>query len=181
MNYTHRDIVFDELRRYLKTYVGFTNTKISVLEIGAGEHSAKQVFEEFFEQVVYTTIDNESEYKSANNYKMEADDLDFNDSMFDFVFMSHVSEHFENPIMCFKEARRVLKKDGILFNASPYPCVHQILLGDPKHLFVLSEIQLLVLIHFVGFDNIEWAYVTKIYKDIPVLEQDWNVIMVAKK
>lgn len=41
------------------------------------------------------------------------------DASQDFVIANHVIEHFQNPILFFKNAHRVLRKGGILFLAIP--------------------------------------------------------------
>lgn len=185
MNYTHRDIVFEELRTVLMNEyvdkVDVYNPKI--LEIGAGNASAKDVFDfMLLEPYSYITIDNESEYTDKTNIKMDAEDLKFDDNTFDFIFLSHTSEHFENPLKCWKEIYRVLKPNGLVFNASPYPCIHQILFGDINHLFVLNEFQMAKLLSTAGFNKFEQISVKKtLDKQLIPKEQDWNVIVVARK
>ncbi|KLI19059.1 class I SAM-dependent methyltransferase [Brachyspira hyodysenteriae] len=48
------------------------------------------------------------------------DDLPFKDSTVDFVFTSHVLEHFFDPIKALKEWYRVTKKDGYIFMIIPH-------------------------------------------------------------
>lgn len=182
MEYTHNDIVAEALLSSIRRGDLKLTPGMKILEIGAGLNPMKRVFEAFIDNVTYICIDNESEYKNENNIIMDANNLQFGDESFDLVYMSHVSEHFENPVQCFKEIHRVLKKDGVLFNASPYPCIHQILGGDTNHIFVLSDIQLMKLLNYVGFSKFETVYVKREYQQKMVLkEQDWNVIMVAIK
>ncbi|MDA0061962.1 class I SAM-dependent methyltransferase [Brachyspira hyodysenteriae] len=48
------------------------------------------------------------------------DDLPFKDNTVDFVFTSHVLEHFFDPIKALKEWYRVTKKDGYIFMIIPH-------------------------------------------------------------
>lgn len=48
------------------------------------------------------------------------DDLPFKDNTVDFVFTSHVLEHFFDPIKALKEWYRVTKKDGYVFMIIPH-------------------------------------------------------------
>ncbi len=48
------------------------------------------------------------------------DDLPFKDSTLDFVFTSHVLEHFFDPIKALEEWYRVTKKDGYIFMIIPH-------------------------------------------------------------
>ncbi|MBT8721093.1 class I SAM-dependent methyltransferase [Brachyspira hyodysenteriae] len=48
------------------------------------------------------------------------DELPFKDSTVDFVFTSHVLEHFFDPIKALKEWYRVTKKDGYIFMIIPH-------------------------------------------------------------
>ena len=50
----------------------------------------------------------------------KGDDLPFKDNTIDFVFTSHVIEHFYDPIKALKEWYRVIKKDGYIFIIAPH-------------------------------------------------------------
>lgn len=174
MNYTHRDIVLEEVERFVRQ-----DNPDNILEIGAGMNSFKPIFETF-NQKEYTCIDNESQYK-GDSIKMDAHSMTFKDKEFDCVFMCHVAEHFEDPIRAFSEIHRVLDKGGKMLSITPNNCEHQILLGDPAHLFVLSPIQYIKLLKHVGFREVT-SYVQMTYKgkQIPKV-QDYNIITVAIK
>jgi ubiquinone/menaquinone biosynthesis C-methylase UbiE len=53
-------------------------------------------------------------FKVAN-----AERMPFIDETFDIILMSDVIEHVLNPTLCFKEMKRVLKKDGVIFLIVP--------------------------------------------------------------
>ena len=56
----------------------------------------------------------------AINIVALGDDLPFKDNTFDYVFTSHVMEHFFDPIKAIKEHLRVIKKGGYLVYIIPY-------------------------------------------------------------
>lgn len=174
------DLVSQELESFLINK--YSNDKnITVLEIGAGMRLLLPVFNKLHIIVSYVSVDNQSEYVNADNLLMSAENLDFVDNTFDLVIMSHTAEHFENPIKCFKEINRVLKHDGILWSATPYPSVHQILFGDQNHYFVLNDLQIMKLLLLSGF-NVYSIYVNKILGNKLInKEQDWNIISIGFK
>lgn len=55
------------------------------------------------------------------NVVANGDDLPFKDNTFDYVFTSHVMEHFFDPIKAIKEHLRVIKKGGYLLYIIPNP------------------------------------------------------------
>ena len=55
----------------------------------------------------------------AVNIVASGDSLPFKDGTFDYVFNSHVMEHFFDPIKAIKEHLRVIKKGGYLFYIIP--------------------------------------------------------------
>ena len=57
--------------------------------------------------------------KTYVNIVALGDDLPFKDNVFDYVFTSHVMEHFFDPIKAIKEHLRVVKKGGILLYIIP--------------------------------------------------------------
>jgi len=168
---THRDISGEEVRKVLRGE-RYRHT----LEIGAGLHS----FMDGFNTEDYTKIDNESQYK-GNSIKMDAHNMSFEDNEFDCVFMCHVAEHFIDPIQAFSEIYRVLEKGGKMLSITPNDCEHQILLGDPAHLFVLNTMQWLRLLEHVGFSEVK-SYTQMTYKGKQINKiQDYNIITVATK
>ena len=54
------------------------------------------------------------------NVVASGDNLPFKDNTFDYVFNSHVMEHFFDPIKAIKEHLRVIKKGGYLLYIIPY-------------------------------------------------------------
>ena len=54
------------------------------------------------------------------NVVASGDDLPFKDNTFDYVFTSHVMEHFFDPIKAIQEHLRVIKKGGVLVYIIPH-------------------------------------------------------------
>lgn len=180
MNYTHRDLVFSELKQFLHSQ----GSKIkNVLEIGAGGNdnpnavSSRQIFER--EGINYTGVDKHAK-EDSKIFKMDAHKLDFPDESFDMVYLCHTFEHLENPIQALKEVKRVLNKGGWLWMATPNPCEHHILLKDFDHIFVLEPMQMTRLLWYVGIEGASYKqYLMEGYV-IP-REQDINVITLGRK
>ena len=56
----------------------------------------------------------------AINIVALGDDLPFKDNTFDYVFTSHVMEHFFDPVKAIQEHLRVIKKGGVLVYIIPH-------------------------------------------------------------
>ena len=56
--------------------------------------------------------------------------LPFNNKVFDVVFMLEVLEHVENPSLCLREIRRVLKPQGQLILSVPNPYCWEEIFGN---------------------------------------------------
>lgn len=179
MNYTHRDITFSELRTFLQNH-----PTSNVLEIGAGGNdnpnaiSAKDIFNEF--KIEYTGIDKFAKSEPNGLIRMDAHDLQFNDETFDLIYLCHTFEHLENPIKAIKQMKRVLKKGGFIWMATPNPCEHHILLKDPDHIFVLEPMQLMRLFIYCGLKCASYKQYSFNNVFIPKY-QDINVITIARK
>ena len=61
-----------------------------------------------------------------------ADSLDYDDDIFDIVFMSHLLHHVDNPSEVIKSCARILKPGGHIFTR--YGAIEQIR-NDPAHTF----------------------------------------------
>jgi len=106
--------------------------------------------------------------------------MNFEDE-FDLVFMCHVAEHFQNPMLAWTKIYEALEEDGKAISITPNMCEHQILNGDPDHFFVLNELQWIKLLRSVGFKKVK-SYKQMTYQgsQIPKV-QDYNIITVATK
>lgn len=89
-----------------------------------------------------------------NKYRIElgnAESLPFNGQDFDVIVMEQVLEHLFNPIMAFREARRVLRPGGILCIGVPDASRYSDLYFFDFYWFLLRE-------HIQHFDNIHLNY-----------------------
>lgn len=166
----HRDYVQIELEDFLSKHSG-----ANVLEIGCGNTH----FKEFFEEKGYKwTGQDIAEYPDASIVcKMEELSKVIEHEQFDLVFSCHSFEHCERPIDALRAFRKVLKKGGWLFLATPHACEHQILKADNDHIFVLNQWQMARLLTYTFFSDI---VVTLQCIGIEK-EQDWNVVSIGRK
>lgn len=138
-----------------------------VLEIGRGDSVE---FKNYFEEkgALFDSIDRkEGEYW---------EDIHRADNFYNFVFSSHCFEHVSHPLLCLREAKRVLKTGGKLLIVTPFHCRHQVLEGDPEHLFVFTDLQMAKLLNFSGFKNVSCV----VHADSE-REQDYNLFSTGEK
>jgi SAM-dependent methyltransferase len=167
---THRDYVKVPMEKFFDR-IEYKD----VLEIGPGSHPFKEFFEKKGMKWYGTDICFPENIAGYFNNSM--DDLkDVKDECFDYVFSCHSFEHCENPIKALKEFKRVLRKGGKLFIATPFHCEKQVLLGDKDHIFVLTHFQMQKLFEYVGF-KVEDIFVSRVADR----DQDWNLITIGVK
>ena len=104
----------------------FQNIRASdhVLEIGAGSGRGKQNRFEIRNRVArYVGVDPVASVLTNpyldEAYQCTANSLPFADASFDLVFHCFVAEHFESPLACNREIKRVLKPGGFLLFQTP--------------------------------------------------------------
>ena len=95
-----------------------------VLEIGAGSGRGRQNHIAMRGKVArYVGIDPAASVLTNpyldEAYQCKADSLPFAEESFDLVFHCFVAEHFEFPLACNREIRRVLKPGGLLLFQTP--------------------------------------------------------------
>ena len=94
-----------------------------LLVVGCGEGiEAAILAQKLNAEVVGIDIENnfdEDASKFAALQTGDAENLDFADETFDFVFSYHALEHIENPQKALKEIHRVLKKTGGFWIGTP--------------------------------------------------------------
>jgi len=173
--YTHRDLVTIELKKFADEHI---KEGMKVLEVGACHEDVW--FRPFFEErgCIYQSTDMRRTSEKLD-YICPMEDMEgiVMSDEYDIVYSCHCFEHCENPLKALREFKRVLKKDGKLFLATPYPNKHHILEADEDHIFVLNIMQMARLLTYAGFaDAISHLH----YKDIPI-EQDYNIISTGRK
>jgi len=89
-----------------------------------------------------------------------AQDLPFEDGVFNVVIIKHIVEHLPNPEQAIREIRRVLEKNGVLILATPNlgsllkPCKGDGWIGyqDPTHISLKQPQEWLALVQNAGFE-----------------------------
>lgn len=142
---------------YLHKY--FKQREFTLLDIGAGNHSASKT-KTLFPNCEYHGVDiedfnnSEEDYKAMTAfYQMDLTQLDFDvipANYFDFIRMSHVIEHLKNGDQVILGLLPKLKKGGYIYLEYPglrstkLPSMHETLnfYDDPTHvrLYSLAEI-----------------------------------------
>lgn len=79
----------------------------------------------------------------------DAHKLPFKDKSFNTVYMRHLLEHLEVPLMSLAEAHRVLKKGGII--RVEVPDGNRVHIERDEHLYSWTEWTLKNIIKYVGF------------------------------
>jgi len=107
----------------------FQNKTFNLLDIGAGNHSAKKT-KLIFPACKYYGLDNTVDYNNDKNdfnlmeqfYKIDLNDLLFDtipDNYFDAIIMSHILEHLSNGDIVLNELIKKLKNNGIIYIEYP--------------------------------------------------------------
>lgn len=145
----------------------------NVLDVGCGQGPALEIFRDL--GIVATGIslnDNDITIcrKAGHDVrKMDQNDLEFDDGIFDFIWARHVLEHSIAPFWTLHEFYRVLKPGGWLYAEMPAPdtvCTHE---ANGNHYCVLGERAWEFLIGRAGFrpDNVlKWEVPTPIGTDV---------------
>jgi len=129
-----------------KTLNNFSVRKGNLLDIGCGEGLFLEIAKRNGWHVTGTEISSFAvkygrEKHGLDIYQGEITDIGFPDKVFDVITMWHVLEHTTNPVAVLKEARRILKDDGVFIVAVPNlnnfisQWVYRLVKGKKMHLF----------------------------------------------
>lgn len=89
-----------------------------ILEVGCNTLNNKEYFNK--RGWVYFGVDTNSDIEENNRIiNIDFEKCDFDNKKFNVVWMSHVLEHFENPIKVLEKCHEVLSDDGIIYIATP--------------------------------------------------------------
>lgn len=102
------------------------NKDIKILDLGpAGGAFGKQLAEEGYKNIYgadlenYLSPDNQSLFKELKTADLNTDRLPWPDGYFQAITAWCVFPHLENPFHCFREASRLLDKNGLLIFSAP--------------------------------------------------------------
>lgn len=88
-------------------------------------------------------------------YDIEKDSLDQKDNSIDFVTMNAVIEHINNPDSIFKEIKRVLKDNGLVFVRTPnFKMDYKNFYNDPTHVKPYTPARLKKTFEMYDFETI---------------------------
>ncbi|MDD2707154.1 MAG: class I SAM-dependent methyltransferase [Verrucomicrobiae bacterium] len=116
--------VFQNYDRALSILLPYLNFQSKILDVGCGTGNLiHYLVRKGYDQAVGVDMSaiyvDEAQKKGVPVRRGKAEELPFDNQMFDAVIMEQVLEHVINPARAFKEARRVLKNNGILFVGVP--------------------------------------------------------------
>jgi len=92
---------------------------LRILDIGAGDGTISSYFMSLGNKVVCVDIEDQRTEKGPKFVQANSAKLPLQSNQFDVVISNHVIEHIENQELHLKEIRRVLKKNGICYLATP--------------------------------------------------------------
>ncbi|MCO4782090.1 MAG: class I SAM-dependent methyltransferase [Candidatus Cloacimonetes bacterium] len=113
-------MIFISFRRhYLDLHYSKVNFHGKVLDVGGKKDSKRGTFRPPLDQVKsweYLNLD-----QSTNpDYECSADNIPVEANTFDFIILSEVLEHLENPGLVLAECQRVLKPEGQIICTMPF-------------------------------------------------------------
>ena len=172
---THRDLVLDSLE-CSGLLNKFNSIEPKVLDVGCFDNRLKYYFES--KGFRWLGVD------KISNPEVIIDDMSllakFKDNSIDLLFVCHSFEHCLNPIAALINFKRVLRKGGYLFIATPNPCFEQIFGADEDHIFCLNEIQMKKLLTFMKFNDIK-VLTSTMYQGEILSERNKNIITIGHK
>lgn len=99
---------------------------LKILDVGTGPGFFPRILSEtgyyvtavdYTEDMLEKAKENTKEYQSQIEfYRMDAQNLEFENNQFDVVISRNLTWNLENPVQAYKEWFRVLKKGGVLLN-----------------------------------------------------------------
>lgn len=113
----------DKARRIeaaLAEHFGRTPAGLRILDIGCGNGDISQYFGAANCQYAVDVMDRRRPANRAFEYvAVDSERLPFEDGFFDAVISHHVIEHVPDQRLHLREMRRVLKRDGVIYLATP--------------------------------------------------------------
>lgn len=113
-------MIFISFRRhYLDFHYSKVNFHGKVLDVGGKKDNKRGTFRPPLDRVEswqYLNLDS----STKPDFECSADSIPVEDNSFDFIILSEVLEHLENPDLVLKECQRVLKTSGKIVCTMPF-------------------------------------------------------------
>lgn len=142
-----------------------------LLDVGCGQGYASLKFKELgYQQVTAITLNDEdveaTRKRGIDGYKMDMTFLEFEDNVFDALWVRHVIEHSPFPYLSLLEFNRVLTTGGFIYIEMPMPDTPRVLENWPNHYSIFGEQMWLSLFSRSGFkDRVKTRLQTSIQVD----------------
>ncbi len=108
-----------KIEKVLSDYLNAKITNFKILDIGTGDGVISSYFVTKGNKVFCVDIKDQRKEKLATFHCVNSSSLPFESEIFDIVISNMVLEHIENQELHIEEIRRVLKKDGVCYIATP--------------------------------------------------------------
>lgn len=167
----HRELV----KEVFDKWWGKTGSKgtPNLADIGCADDYFKKYFES--KGMKWFGVD---KYPASDNVMSGTmENLPLQTGKMDLVFVCHAFEHTENPISSLREFHRVLKRGGYLIIITPYPCKEQIQEGDHDHLWVLHPNQMVQILNYTNFRELEVI----VHKEGIEKQMHWQMLSIGRK
>ena len=155
-------------------YVGRTGLKGKrILDIGCGNDVFLEVYlKRFVPDIHYCGIDLSITSPSSSRSIVDMHDLEvLKNEFFTDVFLFNTLEHSPAPVIVLCNVNKVLEKDGIIHVILPTGIGHEI---AQEHFMVPSEIQLISLLTFAGFNGFVKKNIGTVWSMTAQKVRDWR-------
>ena len=164
-----------KIESVLKDYLNKKITGLEILDIGAGNGAISSYFVDNQNIVTCVDVENHISDKRVNFVTVKTSKLPFKSDEFDIVISNHVIEHIKDQTLHLREIKRVLKKNGICYMATPnrnFPIEPHYKLPFLHYLPMNTFIKILKIIGFYKEDLFLLRYydMTKLFNDFTVKE-----------
>ena len=148
------DHVRDACRIFKKMIKTKEDENLSLLDLGCRDDKLAS----FFINLNYDWYGLDAEPKSQKVIKGSMEDIPFGSEMFHAIFCCHSLEHSKNIFQALLEMKRVLRLNGVIFIATPYPNEYQMFYCDKTHILVPTQEQMKRLLQLIGVEVVHCEY-----------------------